>query len=46
MREINSNFAKRNNLKLIRRVSTNDFSKMILVMERLKEDKKISSFCN
>ncbi|VVB79005.1 Uncharacterised protein [uncultured archaeon] len=39
MKEINKNRANEMNLKLIGRVGNSDFSKLILLIERLKENK-------
>lgn len=41
MKQITKDYAKKNRLKLIRSVSGNDMSKIILAIERLKEDKTI-----
>jgi hypothetical protein len=44
MREITSNNIKEKNLKLIGRIANSDFSKVILLMERCKENKKIKYY--
>ena len=45
MKEISREFAVKNRLREIGRMSNNDMSQVILVMERLKESKKIKYYC-
>lgn len=44
MKEITPRYANSKNLKLIKQVSATDFSKIILMMERLKENQKIGYY--
>jgi hypothetical protein len=45
MKEISKKYAKDHNLKLIGKIRENDMSKIILKIERLKENKKIKYYC-
>ena len=44
MQEITKEYAKLNNLKKVARVRNNDISKLILLIERLKENRKVSYY--
>ena len=45
MINISPHYAKTNNLKKVGRVIEEDMSKVILMIERLKENKKIKYYC-
>ena len=44
MKQISKEKIKSNNLKMIGSITDNDMSKIILAMERLKEDKRIKYY--
>ncbi|MBI2629290.1 hypothetical protein HYW74_04350 [Candidatus Pacearchaeota archaeon] len=44
MKQINKSYAEINNLKRIGKITDNDMSKIIIMMERLKENKKINYY--
>ena len=44
MREITKEYAKEHNLKRLARAENSDMSKLILLMERLKENKQIKYY--
>lgn len=44
MKKLPNDFKKKNNLRLIKTYSNNDMSKIILLIERLKEDERIKYY--
>jgi hypothetical protein len=44
MKQITKAYAKKENLKLIKSISGEDMSKMILLIERLKEERSIKYY--
>ncbi|MBS3092642.1 hypothetical protein J4466_04445 [Candidatus Pacearchaeota archaeon] len=44
MKQITKSYAQLNNLKKVGKITNNDMSKIILMMERLKENKKINYY--
>ncbi|MGV8152412.1 MAG: hypothetical protein ACP5OG_04980 [Candidatus Nanoarchaeia archaeon] len=45
MKQITEDYALKHNLKKAGKIRNSDMSKIILLMQRLKEDKKIKYYC-